>query len=170
MKDSKNNNPFKTPEGYFENFTDELLNALRLENLDLPKEDGFTVPEDYFDGLHKDIQLKLEPQETKVLRLHPYHRYFFAAASVAAVVLIFFGLNWTSTETPTFNELADTDIEAYFDNNELGLSSYEIAEMIPVDELKINDILETQLNDDNVVDYLYENTNDFEELNLEDYE
>ena len=174
MKDSQKNNPFKTPEGYFENFADNLLNKLSKESLDLSDPDrnreiGFTVPEAYFDGLYKNIEQKLDLKETKVVPLHPYRKYYFAAAA-AAVVLLIIGLTWSSSEVTTFGELAHAEIEAYFEDNEFGFSSYEIAEMLPVDELDISDILENRLNDDNVVDYLNDNTNDFEELNLEDYE
>ena len=170
MKNPKKNTPFKLPEGYFENFTDDFLDTLRLDDLDLPKENGFKAPEGYFDGLLKPIVRKLDLQETKVVQLHPYRKYYFAAASVAAILLLFFGFYRKSVEAPTFDKLADADIEAYFENNELGLSSYEIAEMLPIDELEINDILETQFEDENVIDYLDDHTNDFEELNLDDYE
>lgn len=170
MKKTNKNNPFKTPESYFDNFTEDLLDKLNEEKLDLPETDDFLVPEDYFDGLHKNIQQKLNTQESKVVQLHPYRKYYITAASAAAVVLIFFGLNWNSTEEPSFDDVANADIEAYFETNELGLTIYEIAEVLPVDELEINDILENQFDEKDVIDYLNENIDDFEELNLEDYD
>ncbi|TMM53703.1 hypothetical protein FEE95_17545 [Maribacter algarum] len=170
MKASNKNNPFKTPEGYFENFTDGLMDKLNEEKFNLPKEDGFVVPEHYLEGLHKNIQEKLNSEETKVVQLNPYRKYYLTAASIAAIILIFFGFNWNTPGEITFEDLASTDIENYFESNELGLTTYEIAELLPVDELEINDILENQFNEENVIDYLNDNIDDIEDLNLEDYE
>ena len=170
MKKINKNNPFKTPEEYFEGFDKRLMDKLSEENTNIPKEEGFDLPEGYFDGLYKNIQKKLDNQETKMVQLHPYRKYYIAAVSVAAVILLFFGLNWTTSTCPKFDDLANADIEAYFEINELGLTTYEIAEVIPVDELEINDILKNQFNEKNVIDYLNENIDDYNELNLEDYE
>jgi hypothetical protein len=169
MEDLNKNNPFKTPEGYFENFTDGLMDKLNEEKFNLPKVDGFVVPDDYFDDLHKIIQGKLS-EETKVVQLHPYRKYYLAAASIAAIAVIFLGFNWNNTGEITFEDLANIDIENYFESNDLGLTTYEIAEVLPIDELEINDILENQFDEENVIDYLNDNVDDIEDLNLEDYE
>ena len=42
--------------------------------------------------------------------------------------------------------------------------------MISVDDLELTDFLETDLNEEHIVEYLNEHTDDFEELNLEDNE
>ncbi len=170
MEELNKNNPFKTPEGYFEKFTDDLMGKLNQKRSDLPEEEGFAVPEGYFDALKENIQKKLDSQETKVVQLHPYRKYYVAAASVAAILLLFFGLNWNSADEPTWGDLANADIEAYFETNELGLSTFEIAEVLPIDELEVDDILENQFNEENVIDYLNENIEDIKDLNLEDYE
>ena len=167
MNKSNKNNGFKTPEDYFEGLTDRLLEKLSEEDSILPKEDGFAVPEGYFDTLNEKLADKIQQEDTKVVQLNPYRKYYFAAASIAAVALVIFGLNMRQSEEATFEDLASSDIEDYFESNELELSSYEIAEVLPVDELEINDILENQLNEDNVIEYLNDNIDDFEELNLD---
>ena len=141
-----------------------------MEELDVPKEDGFTVPEGYFDSVHKNVLEKIGVKEPKIVQLHPYKKYYFAAASIAAIVFVFLGFNLNTTTEATWNDLAHTEIESYFETNEFGLTSYEIAEELPVDELEISDILNSQFNEDNLIEYLDENIDDFEELNLEDYE
>lgn len=170
MNKSYKNNGFKTPEGYFEDLKDKLLDKISEEDSLLPKGDGFIVPDDYFNTLKQKIANKITSEEAKVIRLNPYRKYYFAAASIAAVVLVIFGLNRNTSETPTFESLAESDIESYFEDNDYDLSAYEIAEVIPIHELEINDILTNSFEEENVVDYLDENLDDFEELNLEDYE
>jgi hypothetical protein len=170
MKASDKNNSFKTPPSYFEEFSQNLKIRLSEEELRLPKESGFKVPDTYFDTISTSISSKLDVNDTKVVRLKPNKMYYMAAASVAAAVLIFFGINWNNTQEASWETIADTDIENYFDANGLGLTSYEIAEVIPVDDLEIIDFLEIELHEDYIIDYLSENTNDFEELNLDENE
>lgn len=170
MKALDKNNPFTTPPSYFEEFSQNLENRLREEELQLTKESGFKVPDTYFDTLSSNISTKLEAKTPKVIQLKPNKIFVTAAASVAAAVLIFFGINWNNSQEASWDTVVDTDIESYFDANGLGLTSYEIAEVIPIDDLEITDFLETEIHEDHIIDYLSENTDNFEELNLNENE
>jgi len=170
MKKSAKNNPFKAPQGYFEDFNARLMGKLSEERANLPKEDGFGVPDGYFETLGGKILDKTKDVETKVIPLQPYKKYYYAAASIAAIALVVFGLNWNTTEKPTFEGLAESEIENYFETNEYDLSAYEMAEVIPLHELDLADILTNRFEEENVIDYLHDNIDDFEELNLEEYE
>ncbi len=167
MKELNKKNPFKTPEGYFKDFSDTLRNRLSEEGTGLPKNDGFIVPDIYFEGVHKNILQKLEAKEPKVIPLHPFKKYYYAAASIAAIALVVFALNRNTSEEITFEDLANSDIENYFEYNDLDFSTYEIAELVPVDELEVGDILLNGLNEDMILNYLDNNTENFEELNME---
>ena len=159
---------FKTPEGYFEGLTDKLLDKLSEEETAVfPKKDGFKVPEGYFDTLNQNIKKKLNAEETKVINLRSYKKFYYVAASIAAVALVIFGMNWNSSGSLTFDDLASSDIESYFESNEIDLSTYEIAEVLPVEELEINDILEDQFEEENIIDYLDDTYDDFDDLNLD---
>lgn len=171
MKASDKNNPFKTPDSYFEKFSDTLNTRIKEDELKLSKEHGFTLPEGYLESLNSNIQKKLESKETKVIQLNPYKKYYLVVASTAALVLLVFGINWNrGQETPSWDDIANTDIESYFDTNDVGLTSYEIAEVMPVEDLEITDFLNSELSEEQIVDYLNEHTDDFEELNLEEDE
>lgn len=175
---NKNNTikDFKTPEGYFEGFTDRLLDKMSNENDELaetilPKNDGFKAPEGYFDSLNKSILDEVTKKPSKVISLTSRTKFtYYAAAAVAAIVLLTIGIRTTNSVEPTFEGLAKTEIEAYFDNNDLGMSTFEIAEVIPVDNLEIADILDNQLQEENIIDYLDDNVDEIEDLNLTDYE
>ena len=39
--------------------------------------------------------------------------------------------------------------------------------MLPIDELEIKDIIDHQLNDENIIDYIDNSTDTFEELNFD---
>lgn len=164
MGKKRKNSGFKTPEGYFEGFTDDLLNKMSKEASSLPNKDGFKIPEGYFDTLNKEVLEKVTEKEIKVIRLQAYKKYFYAAASVAAIVLFVLSIQWRDKSSFTFDDLARTDIEIYLEENDLGLSSYELAEVLLTEEMEVNDILNIELDDENIIDYLEDN---IDELNLE---
>ena len=175
MKTTNNNKDFKTPEGYFEGFTDRLLHSMSTAKGNqsdplLPKSDGFMVPDHYFDGLNSQLHAKLGLGEPKVIALNPLRKYLYYAAAIVAVASLTIGVVYTRSAEPTFESLAKTEIEDYFDQNDLGLSTYELAEIIPVDDLEISDVLVNQFEDKNIIDYLDDHIDHIEELNLTDYE
>lgn len=222
MQERNKENPFKTPEGYFEQLADILKARLAEENTGHTDSDGdsgdtfsiaeggfqnsegnfqvlesgFTVPQGYFESLQESIRQKLEveanplkadanqleaeenqlvankiPAEneaTKVIRLNRYKKYYYAAASIAALALTLFALTRNTTMEITFEDIANSDIEHYFEDNEMDFSAYEMAEIVPVDELEINDMLSDPLNDDVILEYVDNNTDNYENLNLDD--
>jgi len=167
MKGLNKKNPFKTPEKYFGDFSKSLMKRLPEKDTDIPENEGFIVPDSYFESVHKNILQKLEAKEAKVIPLHPYKKYYFAAASIAAVSLIVLMLNQNTSKEITFEDIANSDIENYFEDNSSDFSPYEIAEVVPVDELEMRDFMSNTLNDDIILNYLDNNTDEFEELNLE---
>ena len=69
-KDKKNK--FKTPEGYFDNFHDRLMDRIQQEESQeeksmIPMSDGFAVPETYFEDLTPKIIAQLAPKKVKVV-------------------------------------------------------------------------------------------------------
>jgi hypothetical protein len=95
------------------------------------------------------------------------------AASVAAIiVLVTLGIvgKGNIPAAMTFDDLASSEIEKYFEINDLDLSTYEIAEMIPVDHLEVSDLQENPFQEDAVIEYLNNNIEEFEDLNLDNNE
>lgn len=174
MKKDNQNNDFKTPEGYFESFSERLLGRLSdnqsAQNDRFPKNEGFKVPDGYFEGVNQRILEKSVHSETKIVHLRSFKKYYATAAAVAAIVTLASIFNWNAANEVSFDNIADSDIENYFENTDLGLSTYELAELIPIDELEYGDMLEGHLDQENVLDYLNDNIDDFEALNLENNE
>lgn len=162
-------NPFKIPEGYFDSFQENIMDKLSKKESILPKETAFKVPDGYFDVLSEKLMERLE-DETKVVPLYPVKKVIALVASIAAVGVLLFGINWNKSTSVSFDDLANADIEAYFENNELDLTSYEIAEVIPVADTELSDILNSSIEDEQLLDYLNENINELDELNLIDNE
>ena len=89
-----------------------------------------------------------------------------AAASVAAVVLLFILVQFNSDRPLSYSDLASSDIEQYFEYNDLELTSYDLVEILPIQELELNDIMDSRLDNENILDYLDSHIDDFEELNM----
>ncbi|WP_209403206.1 hypothetical protein [Pseudozobellia sp. WGM2] len=167
MNKQNNKNPFKTPDNYFESFDSRLKERLSQGISSIPKEEGFVVPDGYFDTVHDAISKRLDSQDSNVIQLNPYKKYYYWAATVAAILIVALVLNLTSSAEPTFESLADSDIDNYFENNDIDLSTYEIAEVLPLDQLQVYDIMENRFVEEQMVDYLNENIEDFDALNLD---
>ena len=159
---------FKVPKDYFEGLSQHDLNRLKEEGDGLPKDDGFSVPEGYFEGLEEKLRSRTESdEEPRVIRMKPWKKYYFAAASVAAILVIAIVIRLNRTDEFTFSDLANAELESYLYEGDLELSTYEIAEVLPLEDIEVNDILDTALNDENILDYLDENVEDLYELNIE---
>ncbi|SNR42892.1 hypothetical protein SAMN04488009_1628 [Maribacter sedimenticola] len=166
---NKNKHPFKTPEGYFDSFQDKLMAQLSDDHVAIPKDNAFKVPDNYFENFNEKLTKKLS-EDTKVIPLFPIKKVIAIAASVAAIALVFFGYQWNNVEDVNFSDLANTDIEAYFENTEFDLTSYEIAEVLPFTDAEYSNMLSLPIDNENILDYLSDNINDFEELNLQENE
>ncbi|MBS9463812.1 hypothetical protein KIM67_15435 [Flagellimonas sp. 389] len=170
-------NTFNTPEGYFDSFHERLMDKIedgeiKEAEASIPKSDGFSIPKGYFNSFDQKVMDKVYQKTVKVIELKSYKKFYYGAAAIAAIFIMIFGITWNNEPKVDFADLASAEIDSYFDTTDFGLSSYEIAEIIEVEELEINDILETALDKENILDYLNENVDDIEDLNLEydDYE
>lgn len=63
----------------------------------------------------------------------------------------------------TFSDLAHKEIEAYLEENDLGLSTYEIAEFLPIQDVPAH----LGLSEDEMLHYLNDHIENVNELNLE---
>ncbi|MEO1011220.1 MAG: hypothetical protein AAFX53_07920, partial [Bacteroidota bacterium] len=173
--DKKKKKPsFNLPKGYFESLNDRIRARLGEEpDFVLPKNDGFKLPEGYLENLNQTLKEKLEGKETKVFRLNPKRSYFYAAASIAAIILMLLGWYWIPEKEITFGDLAQSDIENYFEDKDLKLSSYELAEALSLEEMGMNTILDNDIVEEGIImEYLDETIDTIEELNIttDDYE
>ena len=167
MDKKKKNSGFKVPENYFGKLSDKIQDKLAERPDDLPEAEGFAVPDGYFEGLNARIMERLNDRETKVISMRTYRRYFYAAASVAAAVLIVIGLQWEANTELSFSEIASMELETYLDENNSGISSYELAEVLIDEETDMTDLVEQNWDEENIVDYLDESIDDIDELNLD---
>jgi len=168
---------FKLPEDYFANFNARLQERMKAEAEDevlsfLPKSDGFKAPDGYFDQLTEQLKQRLAPRETKIINLRTYRKVGYSVAAVAAIFILVFVLRPTSETPIEFSDLANAEIASYFEDTQWDVTTAQLAEVIPVEEVELADLVETDLESENILEYLDENIEDIDEidLNFETYE
>lgn len=157
---------FKVPDDYFESLTSHIMSKVAREDLGSSSHDGFKVPTGYMETLSEKVMQKWEAEETKVLPIRSYRNLYYAIASIAAVLILFSGILWNRNRAFTYSDLAKSEIEGYFDFSGWGFSPYDLVDILPVDQMDISMVLENQLDNEKVIDYLSNNIKDLEELNL----
>ena len=172
LKHLKNSDPgFVVPNDYFEGMEDRIdlsRTAIDLDpnqnqkspfNLDeIGKEPGFSVPEGYFDKVEAKIN---RPDKTKVIRLKSNFTRLLSL-SIAASILLFFGINYLNKQQITSDTLIfqDEEFVNWIESDLVDFNSYEIAEAF--NDIEIEHTLYAE---DEIGDYL--NGVDIENLILE---
>jgi hypothetical protein len=152
---------FKTPEGYFDQVSDQIMEKIRnRDEVDLPASEGFQVPKNYFEQVEPAVLSKVtKPSEAKVRRLY-LKRGMTYVAGIAAILLIFFSVFPIENSE---SEVTLDMVENYFEYKRI--DSYELAELLVESDLvEIEDLLiEPEYDDDELETYLLNNA-DLEEI------
>lgn len=154
MIDKNGHSGFRVPDGYFDKFPARMEARLKAtEGNALPKEAGFSVPDAYFDTLGERLQRRLEAPQGGSRTL--WTTYLGWAAAAAAGLLMAISL-WPARDemAPGFSDLAGTEIEQYLEVRYDDLSSYDLAESLPLDDLAMGDLLEDGPGENQILDYL----------------
>ena len=161
-----NKEGFKVPEGYFEDFTRGLMDELSHSKPN-GHGAGFKVPENYFGTVGKNISESVADIAAKEVRPLSYRKYYIAAASIAVLLALALVRPWApNLAESALANLDDADIEAYLQENNVLLSFYELSELAPADPWPIGDILQEPLDPENLMDYLDNAIEDYNELNI----
>ena len=153
-------NGFSVPKNYF-NEIDERLSMVFMEEK-IPNKKSFATPESYFDNLEDAILSKvtLAKKDTKVISFKQkiYKAIPFAiAASIALLISINYFSNFNSEIN--FDNLAQSDIETWILENNSEMTSQDIATFISLDGINTNDFAYTNIDDEDIEDYIIYNDN-----------
>lgn len=173
----KSGHGFTVPKDYFQELEDHIERKMDSKDVNLDinsegnrkdkgtalldqigKDHGFKVPEGYFDA--QDPKM-LRIKTTKVI---PFKNNYIRilTLSIAASILLFFGIKYMNPEKSDKNQLVFQDEEFinWIESDLVELNSYEIAEVF--NDIELDQLL---LPEDEIDEYL--NTIDIEHLILE---
>lgn len=155
------NKGFKTPEGYFDNFEDRLLDRLSLNDEkssepDFGKKPGFALPDGYMDSFEDRLfeALPTEVKETKVISLFSRKSLMYAASIAIIIFSSVFMFKSGVSEEEMLEGIELASLETYIDDGNLNLDTYEIAALIGDD---INDLdlpSNENIDEDELLEYL----------------
>ena len=151
LKDlSKNKNPFKTPDNYFDNLSEKV--AINIFEQSLPKNPGFTTPELYFENF------KVKKPQNKIISLLPY------LSTAAVIVFGFFIFN--NGNQSSIDKLSREEIINYLSSDD-GINTNDILEntlintnnimFTSLDNIEINidqlDMLDIEIDEFDIIEY-----------------
>ncbi|WP_438712499.1 hypothetical protein ACSTS3_09250 [Aquimarina muelleri] len=156
----KNNGGFKVPEEYFENLESRLSKKtpFKTEKKLLSKtkySSGFKIPDEYFVGFENKILRKVKETKSKrkVISLITRKNILYFS-SIAAMIAIIISLSISKESELSFNDITVADIYTYFNEENIELSTIEIATLLESD-VSYTETLEKELiNEDVILDYL----------------
>jgi len=148
---------FKMPKGYFDTLEDKVINKMNFKSKIY--QSGFKAPDDYFDSLEDTILNKInEDRKPKVISLFSKKTVLYTS-SIAAAVLLMFSLS-IFNKKPTFDDLNNQTVENYVFET---IYSYEIASLLDEDALTKEILIDIELDEATVEDYILDNL-DVEDL------
>lgn len=167
----KKDDGFKLPEGYFDDFEDRFFNTINKDSGAIPRKSGFNVPDGYFETLDDKLIDQLnQSKNTKVVSLHSYRKYYYTAIAIAAsivLILVIRSIIVPDNLNAQRFDIADLDqeeIESYINTNDFSLNAYDIAQVFDDVSLEEIDVVSEEIKDDELIDYLQENINTYDQL------
>jgi len=152
---------FKAPDGYLESFDDLLLNKLKSNNASKESHSpGFKVPDQYFETFDDIVFERIsETKEAKVIPLISWKKVAYISG-IAASILLMISLFNNNNSLPTFDSLETALIDEYIVEEDF--SNEDIATLLS-DDLTLNNFMDSHLIDDNLEEYILDNSS------VEDY-
>lgn len=170
MKARKGTGGFKVPEGYFGKLSQRLQDdSVKAGQPVWPEEAGFQMPEGYLESFETRLRARMEAQTGKVRRLRFAHVGWAVAAAAAITIILV--LRPSAQEAPAaFEDLASNEISLYLETGFEELNAYELAEVLPMDEIAMEDVLESLPEEEHILDYLDGEVERYEDYDLENDE
>lgn len=165
MKKKSHQGGFRVPEGYFNNLSARLEEKMGAAPAKWPESDGFKAPEGYFDTLGERLIQK--SQDEKIIRIRPFLKYWPAAAALVVILSLAILLPSPEASKPSFEDLAGADIAQYMERSMMEFTDDEIVQLFPLDDLEMSDMLDQQLTEEHIMEYLDASVEDYDELNME---
>lgn len=156
----KNNGGFKVPKEYFENLENRISKrtSLKAEKKLLSKtknNSGFKIPEEYFINFENKILQKVKeakPKRKVISLLNRKNILYFSG--IAAMITIIISLPIRKESELNFNDITVSDIYTYFNEENIKLSTIEIASLLEGGDNYTETLEDELINEDIILDYL----------------
>jgi hypothetical protein len=157
METNKYKHGFKVPEGYFQDFENNLF--VKIKENELPESYGFKVPDRYFDSLEDTIMHRVEAsaREPKVFTLLKSKTIYYAAAVAACIILVFSLSNQKTSLNKSFENVQFSTIESYINDGSIEMDSYDVTALLNDDDISSLNFDSNFYSEENLENYLLEN-------------
>lgn len=158
-KDSHNNLGFQVPDGYFKSLEKRLLDQSKHA---APA--GFETPVGYFETLETRFE-HLIKQDVPVIKLQPQsHSWLKPLLAIAAVLAVICSIyvftNQPTKETVTMASIDNDELMEYLLKQPMLKETETLSYLYASTDLPENETLVEKIEDDELVEYLMNNTSD----------
>ncbi len=161
---------FKVPQNYFEDFEAKLMNAVTSREqeknfTDKRLESGFKVPSNYFDNLEAEVLQKTSSisRKGKVINFYGRKETLYYIAGIAAVfIFVISTVLLKPKQSPLFtlDGVELTTLENYIDEGYIDMNYNEISSFISEEGYFVDQMVTSEINDEDVYEYLNETMED----------
>ena len=161
---------FKVPDNYFQELEAKLLESITSQVkatrfTAVKRKPGFTVPANYFENLEAEVLRKTGSnlEKGKIIKLWDRKEVLYYVAGIAAVfIFIISTVLWKPSQTQihTLEGIELTTLEKYIEEGYLDMNYNEISAFISEEEFYINHMVTSDLNEEDVFEYLNETVED----------
>ncbi|MFD2561355.1 hypothetical protein [Aquimarina rubra] len=152
----------KEPDSYFDTFENQLMQKLNIDKNDSSTladnlKTGLTTPDNYFENVENTILQKTigANPDTKVVSLFTRKNILYVSGIAAMIAMIIsVSINSNRADSFSFDTLALTDIQEYFEEGNAEISDAEIAELLDDNISFVNTINEDEISDEELENYL----------------
>jgi len=147
---------FKAPDGYLESFDELLLKKLKKTSLlDGFENSGFKVPDQYFETFDEKLSKVISTkEEAKVISFLSWKKMAYVSG-VAASILLMITLFNNNNKIPSFDNLETALIDEYIVEEDF--TNEDIATLLS-DDLTMNNFMDSHLINDNLEEYILDNS------------
>jgi len=143
---------FKTPENYFETFSERLNERLNEKDVIGVKNAGFKIPENYFETFESNFTDKLnDKEETKIIQFKSKRTWYYAAGIAASIVLLL-SIIFTNKNGISIDKLETVAIESYLYQEEY--SAEELTSLFQLNEISETDFIKLNISEETLNNYL----------------
>jgi hypothetical protein len=161
-KSHKGNDGFKVPENYFVNFESKLSQKInsdikRDNHLSSKIDSGFKIPENYFTSLENALLQKINKNKPKgkLISLQIRKNVLYLSG-IAAMIAIIISISVNKKSKLNFNTIEIADIHIYLNEEDIELSTNEIAALLDSDIIYSETFEKELIDDETLLEYLSE--------------
>lgn len=128
----------------------------KLEKHKLPKSTGFILPKNYLENVESNIESKLKSTYKKTNIIPLFtKKTLYYALAIASCAILIITLTTKNTSIEDLNNIPISSLESYLEEEQIGITTYDIASLLNTEEIVLEENI--LIENEEIENYLLEN-------------